>query len=164
MKEILTNYTNYNLWANTKLLNLLKEIDAARLDKELKSSFQSINKTVCHIWGAEDIWHQRLNGIEKPTAAGFNYSRDAIKAIDSALKMSAMFNKFVESKDESYFQTYQSYKDLKGNSHSNPHWQIIMHCMNHSTYHRGQIVTMLREVGITTIPSTDMMGYFREAK
>ena len=38
---------------------------------------------------------------------------------------------------------------------TNPHWQMIMHCMNHSTYHRGQIITMLRELRIATIPAIE---------
>ena len=36
--------------------------------------------------------------------------------------------------------------------------------MNHSTYHRGQIITILRELGVTTLPTTDLMAYFRETK
>ena len=57
-----------------------------------------------------------------------------------------------------------NYKDTRGNSHTNTHWEMIMHCMNHSTYHRGQIVTILREGGVTTIPSTDLIAYLREKK
>jgi len=41
---------------------------------------------------------------------------------------------------------------------------MIMHCMNHSTYHRGQIITLLRELGATEIPGTDMIAYIREIK
>jgi uncharacterized damage-inducible protein DinB len=164
MKEILINYTSYNLWANTKLVDVLKNIEPSLLSKEIKSSFPTINKTICHIWGAEEIWYKRLNEVEQPNSIGFNFSGETKDAIASFLKMSAIFNEFISKKDDPYFQSNNTYKDLKGNTHTNSHWQMIMHCMNHSTYHRGQLVTMLREVGETKIPSTDMIGYFRETK
>lgn len=164
MKEILINYTSYNLWANTRLVDVLISIESSFLDKEVKSSFPTINKTICHIWGAEDIWYQRLNGIEQPNSIGFNFSGEVKDAIASFLNMSAIFNEFISQKDDSYFQSNNTYKDLKGNTHTNLHWQMIMHCMNHSTYHRGQIITMLRGFNITEIPATDMIQYFRQTK
>ena len=161
MKQILETYTTYNLWANTKLTDVLKSIEPSLIDKEIKSSFPSLRKTMHHIWSAEEVWHKRLHG-ESPASLpqpGSDFSA-------FAKQLSARSRGFIDitkNKDENYLQTSCSYKDTRGNSHTNFHWQMIMHCMNHSTYHRGQLVTMLREVGVTTIPSTDMIAYFREA-
>lgn len=162
MKNILIEYTSYNLWANKKLLEVLNNITPALLDQEIKSSFPTLKKTVCHIWGAEEIWLKRLSGAEQPSARGFTFSGETKEAFDAWLKTSVEFHSFVSAHDEGFFQTPCNYKDLKGNPYRNLPWQMIMHCMNHSTYHRGQIITMLREVGITAIPSTDMIGFFRE--
>jgi uncharacterized damage-inducible protein DinB len=38
---------------------------------------------------------------------------------------------------------------------------ILQHVVNHSTYHRGQIATMLRQLGTKAIP-TDLIAYHRE--
>ena len=162
MKEILVNYTEYNLWANTKLLDVLKGIEPSLLDKELKSSFPSLRKTMHHIWGGQEVWLQRLSG--KSLTSFPEPINDLAEFRKAFVACSQSYIDLVKEKDEKYFTQVCSYKAFVGTSYTNTHWEMIMHCMNHSTYHRGQIVTMLREVGLTTIPSTDLMGYFREMK
>jgi uncharacterized damage-inducible protein DinB len=162
MKNILENYTSYNLWANAKLMGVLKSIDPSLLDKELKSSFATLRKTMHHIWGGQVIWLQRLSGTSLTEFPELLHDFSEFEKAFTASSQS--FIDLAKEKDEKYFLRLCSYKAFVGTSYTNPHWEMIMHCMNHSTHHRGQIVTMLREVGITTIPSTDMMGYFRESK
>jgi uncharacterized damage-inducible protein DinB len=162
MKEILKNYTSYNLWANIKLLDVLSGINVSLLDKEIKSSFPSLRKTVHHIWSAEEVWYRRLHGESLLSLPEPGNDFLAFAKLLSA--RSQGFIDLINEKDENYLLLSNSYKDTRGNSHTNLHWEMIMHCMNHSTYHRGQLVTMLREAGETTIPSTDLMGYFREKK
>lgn len=162
VNQILETYTSYNLWANKKLLDVLKDIDASLLDKEIKSSFPSLRKTIHHIWAAEEVWHTRLHGNSPPSLPEPGPDFPAFSKLLTG--RSQGFIDLVKSKDENYLQAPCTYKDIRGNTWTNLHWQMIMHCMNHSTYHRGQVVTMLREVGQTTIPSTDMMGYFRETQ
>ena len=158
MKEILGTYTSYNLWANKIILDLL-ENNSSLLDKEVKSSFTSLRKTAYHIWSAEEIWHKRLNGESPPSLPqpGNDFSEFSKQL---SLRSQSFIDR-VKEKDETHFQTLCSYKDTRGNSYSNPQWQMIMHCMNHSTYHRGQIITLLRELGLTTIPPTDLIVYIR---
>ena len=54
-----------------------------------------------------------------------------------------------------------SIADLKGNQFRNPRWQALQHLANHGTYHRGQITTLLRQLGATPV-STDLIGFYRE--
>jgi uncharacterized damage-inducible protein DinB len=160
MKETITTYTQYNFWANTRLTDVVQKINSSLLDKEIKSSFPSLRKTMHHIWSAEEVWHKRLCG-ESPAflpEPGNNFSLFR----EQLIARSKSFTDLVNTKDENYLRLPNFYKDTRGNSHTNPHWQMIMHCMNHSTYHRGQVVTILRELGVTAIPSTDMIAYFRE--
>ena len=159
MKQILETYTNYNFWANSIIIELVGK-NSALLDKEVKSSFPSLRKTAHHIFFAEEIWHRRLHGESPPSLP--EPGNDFNVFTTQLLARSQGFIDLVTHKDEKYFQTLCSYKAVNGSPYANPHWQMIMHCMNHSTYHRGQVVTMLRELGLTTLPSTDMMGYFRE--
>lgn len=162
MKQVLGTYTAYNLWANTKSTATLNNIDLSLLDKEVKSSFPSLRKTAHHIWSAEEVWHRRLHGesLTSLPEPGNNFS-----AFTKQLATrSQSFIDLVNTKDENYFLISNSYKDTRGNSHANLHWEMIMHCMNHSTYHRGQIITLLRELGVTEIPGTDLISYIRETK
>ncbi|HEY0810552.1 MAG TPA: DinB family protein, partial [Longimicrobiales bacterium] len=56
-----------------------------------------------------------------------------------------------------------SYRNFKGESHANPLWQLLRHLVNHSTYHRGQVTTMLRQVGHEPV-STDLVLFYRQEK
>ena len=170
---MLLTYTRYNLWANTKITELLKA-HSSLLDREVKSSFPSLRKTMHHIFFAEEIWHKRLHGESPPSLP--EPGNDFTAFTKQLLARSQSFIELLtsplpspkgeggSSSIEKWLQTPCSYKAVNGNPYTNPHWQMIMHCMNHSTYHRGQIITMIRELGITTIPDTDMIVYFRETK
>ena len=160
MQEIILNYTSYNLWANTKITEVLKNIGTLLLDKEVKSSFPSLRKTTYHIWSAEEVWYKRLHGESPPSLP--EPTNDFSEFAKLFSSRSQAFIDLVKRKDENFLTQVCAYKDTKGNPHSNMHWQMIMHCMNHSTYHRGQIITMLREVGEPKVPTTDLIAYFRE--
>ena len=53
------------------------------------------------------------------------------------------------------------YRDMKGNPHSSLLWQTLQHVANHSTYHRGQVTTLLRQLGAKPV-GTDLIGFYRE--
>ncbi len=158
MKELITKYVNYNYWANKQLSALLLTINDTLLDKEIKSSFSSLRKTVHHIWDAEMTWTARLKNeaIQWPPSAQFKNP-----AIDEFLKTSEHVVDFISSKDETFFTTSTSYKNSKGTSFSTLNSDIIMHCMNHSTFHRGQLITILRSLEITNLPATDLIAFLR---
>jgi len=159
MKDILVKYAGYNLWANERIANLLKGLDSSVLDKEIPSSFNSIRKTVFHIWDAEYIWLQRLQGHSLTGWPSKQY--DAETPIDKFLETSQAFKKFVEQLDETDFTGDCIYKNLKGAGYRNPRNEVFQHIFNHSTFHRGQIVTMLRNSGVTELPQTDFIYYTR---
>ena len=110
------------------------------------------------MWDAEMIWLSRLEGtkLSWPPTAQF---KDP--AIDDFLKTSGELLNFVESKSEEYIHAETSFKDSKGNPYHMNNAGILMHVMNHSTFHRGQLVTMMRELGITELPQTDLIKYLR---
>src|SRR4029079_18390331 len=112
MKEILINYTNYNLWANTTLTDVLKSIDSSLLDRELKSSFPSLRKTMHHIWGGQVVWLQRLSG-ESLTSfpEPINDFSEFTKAFSAC---SQSFIDLAKEKDEKYLMQSCSYKAFVG--------------------------------------------------
>jgi uncharacterized damage-inducible protein DinB len=57
-----------------------------------------------------------------------------------------------------------NYRLMSGKEGTSPLWQIVAHLVNHATYHRGQVTTMLRQLGAKPAQSTDMITYFRELK
>ena len=158
MKTLLHQYTSYNIWANTQFGILLKDLDLALLDKEVISSFPSLRKTVFHIWDAELIW---LSRMKKQVVAWPPSAQYKDPSIDEFVNASKAFDEFVRLEDDDFLKGTTTYKNTKGIEFSNPNSGIIMHCMNHSTFHRGQLVTMLRTVGITKIPQTDLIAFLK---
>ncbi|MBP9096372.1 MAG: DinB family protein [Ignavibacteria bacterium] len=162
MKTILTDYTNYNYWANKKICDLLLTLDDSVLEKEMYSSFRTIKETVYHIWDAENIWQNRINGeslLIWPSTEFTGNFKEAVKLFNSQSKQ---LIDLVENNSDTGLIKVIAYKNQAGKEFQNKLYEIIMHCMNHSTFHRGQIVTMLRTAGVTNLFSTDLITYYRE--
>lgn len=161
-KEVIIDITRYNLWANHTLAEVLQKQSNELLNREMKSSFRSIRKTIHHIFDAESIWLDRLKGISALDWPSKNLTDNS--PIELFLKISNDFVSFLEQQPESYFTRETSYLNLKKEKFSTVNYGIILHCMNHSTFHRGQVITLLRNADVTELPSTDMITYIRNKK
>ncbi len=162
MKELLTDYIKYNIWANERICKALASLSPSVLDKELNSSFNTLRKTVYHIWGAEWIWYQRLHGMNPTTFPGDSFKGDFTEFQLEFLQQSGKFFVYISNASEKQLSKDLTHKNMKGDEFTNKISNILLHLMNHSTYHRGQIVTMLRTLGVTSIPATDFIAYIRE--
>lgn len=162
MRELLIKYAGFNYWANNLLLSVTEnQINDELLDREIISSFPSLRKTIYHIWDAEDIWFRRLNGESAPFGVSKNFNGAFFEAKQIILSIDKTFIDYVGKLNDEKLVSLFEYKNIEGKAFSNPVWEAIQHCINHSTYHRGQMVTILRQLGITSIPSTDFITYCR---
>lgn len=162
MKELLLQYAKYNIWANKLLIDVMQSLDEGAVDREIVSSFPSVRATVYHMWGAEYIWLQRLQLAERPGWLPTEFTGTFEEACAEWQKTSVAMLEFVEKQydDVALAHVFQYY-DLKKNSHKSPVYQTLQHVFNHATYHRGQLVTMLRQLGVAKIPATDFIAYTR---
>ena len=158
--SLLKEYTRYNLWANTRLVNWLAQATEAQLEQPLESSFPSIRATVQHLWGAEAIWLERLRGNSPTTFVSLQGSCQEV--LQHWIKASADFTSFVAVQEDAFFQQTFEYKNLAGEAFQTAAKEMIQHCMNHSTYHRGQLITLGRQVGLGKAPQSDYIAYVRE--
>ena len=163
MKQLLWEYAHYNLWANKKIAWLVSNNHEELIDKPLVSSFASIRSTIYHIWDAELIWLKRLQGESItfwPSKAAENMG---MQFFDTWHKTSISLIDFVENADEQYLDFEIQYSNMKGMVYSQSGYQILMHIFNHGTYHRGQVVTMFRNAGVTNdFPKMDLIDFYRE--
>ena len=161
-QEYFIELADYNIWANDIVLTWLNNINDEQWGKHVESSFNSIGETVLHIVSAESVWMERLNKAESPVwlQSTFKGTKDETTALWK--KTSAGLKKFVDGFNESAMMDKLVFKRLNGDRYEMPHYQVFAHVFNHSTYHRGQLVTMLRQVGYTSVGSTDMLGFYRK--
>ena len=161
-KAYFIELAEYNIWANNIVLSWLDKIMDEQWEMHVVSSFNSIAETVLHITSAETVWIERLNKAESPVCLQTSFKGTRKDLIELWKKASAELKKYLESFNESAMMEKLVFKRLNGDRYEMPHYQVFAHIFNHSTYHRGQLVTMLRQVGFTDVGSTDMLGFFRK--
>lgn len=150
------NYANYTLWANKTLINWLRTKPLEILEKEVPSSFPSIKLTIVHIWQTQSYWYSVINKDYHYEHKEFTGSLE--EAFEAFLKQSEEMAAFIATMNAGSIQA----KTLVVNPwfESNfENFEYIIQCMNHSTYHRGQIVTIGRNLGFTDAPMTDYNFY-----
>ncbi len=155
MKIILDQLADYELWANTRFVQRLQREADEVLDRNVPSSFPSLRTTILHIRDAENAWYRRL------TNTPMTWPAEADRSIDNLLKYTAQLRDLVKGYGETDLGITCIYHDLKGNEHRQARWQMLLHCFNHSTQHRGQLITMIRTLGLEDIPANDLVVYQR---
>jgi uncharacterized damage-inducible protein DinB len=143
----------YSGWASRKLLEAALALSEEERQREFGVSHKSLMGTLEHIYLADRIWFARtvdprVLQIEEPLAVAWPLIQKRWESWATALT----HQDIVRSID---------YKDLKGNPHRTPVWQIALHVVNHATLHRGQAMSLLKQLGVDT-PSTDLIFYYRE--
>ena len=155
MTENIRHYADYGLWANTRFVErLMREPDGV-LDRPAGGSFPTLRATLLHIRDAENTWWGRLTGT--PT----NWPAVRETSLDSVLPVCIRFHALVTRLEETALRSMVGYADLKGRTHQQPAWQIVLHCINHGTQHRGQLITQMRLLGLDDVPANDMLVHQR---
>lgn len=157
MKNHWIDILSYNLWANQRTVDLLNQYKEEISTRPIVNSFPSIELTMKHLWGAEQIWLMRLQG--NPAAAFPSFDGSLQEVFQMGLNVSKEFLEFIENQEEVFFSLKCDFQDTKDKDYSLPIQQIIHHVMNHSTYHRGQITTLGRQADFGEIKSTDYISY-----
>jgi uncharacterized damage-inducible protein DinB len=153
---------DYNYWARDRALASAEELSPEQLSRNLGSSFGSVLDTLVHIYFAEWIWYRRWQG-ESPTArpdTGHLVSVSALR--DAWTPLEQQIRSFADGLGPAGLSRMLDYKSMNGQASTSAFWQMIVHVVNHGTYHRGQVATMLRQLGAKPAQSTDMIVFFRE--
>ena len=157
LKKIMSNYADYNLWVNQQFVNWLSPKSDELLYAEVPSSFSTIMKTLDHIWSTEEYWFSVISETA-PTEKKIENELSSDQIFEGLLNASAKLKQFIHSLSEE-----DLVKEVKI---TNPWFECelpiseyLIQVINHGTYHRGQIVTMGRNIGITDASNTDYNFY-----
>ena len=154
----------YNAWANQRLVNWLKTKPVALMDREVASSFPSIRETLIHIWDTQRFWQAVLQQVPYPVSfrmEGFNGTLEEV--YEGIVDQSYELVDYLEGLEENHLLEIVHFTTpwVEG---ARSRLEFLQHCLNHSTYHRGQVTTIGRNVGLTDAPMTDYSYYFLRAK
>lgn len=154
LKRLVVNSLEYNLWANQQFAEWLLGKDENLLLQEVPSSFSSILQTVNHIRVTQEYWWSVVGEIRNfaPTHVEPELSGFAVFA--RLIANSQELLNYVKSLSEEELQTTRFIQNKLFECHLSV-FEYTQQLAIHGTYHRGQVVTIARNVGITDAPLTD---------
>ena len=156
---------DYTEWANDLAIDAASKLSDENLMRDFGISHKSIFGTLVHMAGAEWIWSERWNGRSPAKAEA--WSTWSTESCGDVATLKQRWNELVNSRaqfmsqlDEERLTTELAFKLLSGDPSSMRLIDQMQHVVNHATLHRGQVVGMIRQLGIDP-PSTDLIFYIR---
>lgn len=162
MKEILLQYAAYNIWANQQLVAVISSLPPEKQTAVLPSSFNSLHQTILHLLDAESIWWQRLKLLERIDRPSETFQGNTLDALQALLNQNNQWHQWLLNATERMVQHVFHYQNFKREQFKQPVYQMLLHVFNHGTYHRGQIINMLRQLGVEKLPATDFILWSRK--
>jgi uncharacterized damage-inducible protein DinB len=158
--EELRDLFGYHRWANGIVLDAAASLAPEQFDRDLGNSFGSIRGTLAHVLGADWVWLSRWLGSSPTTFPDWDVSTSALLR-ERWREIEQKQRDFLDGLGEPDVDRVITYTVFSGKAMSNPLGELSRHVVNHATYHRGQVVTMLRQLQVEP-PHTDLILYYRQ--
>jgi uncharacterized damage-inducible protein DinB len=150
---------DYNYWARDRMLEALEQLSTEQFTRDVGGSFAS-----AHMLGAEIVWYMRWQGESPGVMPKPDRFADLAALRAEWREHEAKMRAFLGSLGQGDVERVYAYKLTTGPTGESPFWQMLQHLVNHGTYHRGQVTTLLRQMGVKPPQSTDMIGFYRSLK
>jgi len=160
-KRNFTELADYIIWTNNIAMEWLNQINNEQWNQLIISSFSSIRQTAVHIVSAQKIWIDYWGNIPHPVFLSAKFEGTKDELIEIWKETSTHLKDFIEEYPEENYLKEITFKWPRGEEGRMEFWQAFSHMINHSTYHRGQLVTLLRQAGFIKLSSTDLATYYR---
>lgn len=163
-KKYFLTLAGYNIWANNIAIEWLEQINEEQWNQNIISSFNSTRQTGIHIASAEKIWIDFWKNVPQPIYLSTEFVGSKNDLIEIWRRASTGLKTFIETYPEENYLKQITFRYPGGGKGQMEFWQTFSHIINHSTYHRGQLVMMLRQSGFTNFSSIDLATYYRLAQ
>lgn len=149
-------FFEYHIWATEKLLNYVEDSIPELYTEKIDSVFSSIQEAFEHIYTIDNLWFSRMQeNIQTTKNASFLTIAEAKEKFRT---LHNVMHSYLKAVDEGNIVVY---KNSVGESFEDTIHDIMIHVVNHGTYHRGNITAMIRSLGFKSI-STDLIFFLRE--
>ena len=150
----------YNRWANSRVLHAAATLSREALVRDLGASYHSVWGTLRHILWGEWLWLGRWH--ERPSTGPSPLECPDLSALKTRwLEVQREQLEFLQHRTPADFERPISYENPPSTRWTYTLGQMLQHVVNHSTYHRGQVAAMLRQLG-SVPPPTDYLVFFDE--
>lgn len=144
MKDWMERQYDYHIWASGKLLAFIASLPEDVFSKKVNLGFASIAEVAGHLASAEEVWFARLRG-ETPPPLTAKLFRTIEEARDYMNRMHEKNREYVRNVQD--WEAIVNYRNTLNQSFQNTIGDIVEQVINHGTYHRGNMTTMLRFLG-----------------
>jgi uncharacterized damage-inducible protein DinB len=151
----------YSEWANARLAAAVSALSEEAFARPVVSSFGSVRDTFAHILAGEWIWLRRFKGESPGAIPDWVRQSDRGELLTRLSQIEAERREFLATLTDAELQAPVVYRLLSGQEHRDSLGELVQHVVNHSTYHRGQAVTQLRQLG-SQAPATDLVAFLWE--
>jgi uncharacterized damage-inducible protein DinB len=156
-RELLLYYTDYSVWATERLLSACVTLTPEEIDREVGGSHASIRRTLYHFYISEEFWVQCLRDNAMPRLADIGDADPTPTSLDDMQRVWPVvwrdLRTYVHAATEDELAG-----QLVGPDCRIHRWKLLMHMVNHATLHRGQVTSMVRQIGKKP-PNTDLFTY-----
>jgi uncharacterized damage-inducible protein DinB len=159
--QMLLTHLRYHRWATEQVLKQAQALDAERQMRNLQGSFGTLYGTLAHLFQADAIWLDRLQGKPTRSLADYEAPGCTYDLGDEWLKLLDRMIKLAEGLSQDGWTGKLAYKLLNGTPFESSRWQIVLHVVNHGTHHRGQVTHMLRQLGEKPL-GLDLIRFYRD--
>lgn len=169
IKENFQLYAKYNQWMNSKIYPLVLPLSSDDLKKDRGAFFGSILGTLNHLLVADLAWLNRIASFPekiealvhmgeypRPTALNQILFGDIHELYEIRKQIDDVFVALCAELDERHLEGSLTYKNMKGETMSKKLSLLLQHVFNHQTHHRGQLTTLLSQMGMD-FGATDLL-------
>lgn len=155
-KNDLQTLYEYDRWANARMLDAVSRLTAEQFTADFSSSFHSVRDTLTHLLSADWIWLRRWKGTSPPAMFNPSDFSDFATLRAKWAEVEKELTEFVEQLTDETLASRIAYTNTKGERSEYLLGQLMQHVVNHSSYHRGQITSFLRQLGAEPV-ATDFL-------
>lgn len=158
--DIRTLY-EYLFWAHERMMSSVSQLPPEELTRDMKSGHRSVRDTLVHMMSSEWIWLSRWHGIS-PTAMLDPKAFPTLEALDERWgRIRVDLQRFLGQIRDQDLLNPLVYRNIRGEDVTLPLLCSLQHLVNHNSYHRGQVATLLRQMGRDPM-STDLFLFYVE--
>ena len=152
---------DYHYWARDRAFEAVDSLTPEQYNRDLANSFRSIRETVTHVYAAEWAWYERWKGQSPTALLPADRFADLAALREAWTDQERNLRGYIDRLGDGGVSRIIEYKLLSGQAGASPVWQMVQHVVNHASYHRGQITTMLRQIGAEPPKPMDLIAYYR---
>ena len=150
--DTLRELYDYNYWARDRQLEACSKLTQDQFLRPMGSSFSSLRDTLAHLLIVEWVWLERFLGRSPRAIPSWLDELQTVDSIGERWKSLELdVRKYLGALDAEALDRPLTYVNVKGETWTYPLGQALFHLVNHQTYHRGQITTLLRQLGAESV-------------